>query len=439
MPSQPPRGEPSRTILIKNGRVIDPASQLDDRRDILIEDGKIAGLGKKIEIPKLREEAEVFDATGLVVAPGFIDLHVHLREPGQESAETIDTGTRAAAAGGFTAVAAMPNTSPVNDNPLITRYILRQAEVAGHARVYPVGAATKESAGEQLAEIESMREAGIVALSDDGMPIWNSRILRRVMEYARALDLPVIDHAEDPQLAAGGVMNEGDTAIRLGLRGIPAVAESVAVARDLEVAALTGARLHIAHLSTRAALELVRRGKQEGIRVTCEVTPHHFTLTEEAVAEYNTNAKMNPPLRTAEDVAVLLSGLADGTVDAIASDHAPHTATEKQQDFDSAPFGILGLETALALALGRLYHTGKISLLRLVELFSTNPARILGVPGGTLKLGARADITILDPEKKWTYRAETGTSKSRNSPFDGWSFRGAPVAILVAGHFAFRP
>lgn len=429
-------------LLIKNGRVVDPAARLDDRRDLLIEGGKITALDKKIDKPG----AEVFDATGLVVAPGFIDAHVHLREPGQESAETIDSGTRAAAAGGFTAVACMPNTSPVNDNPLITRYILRQAEVADRVRVYPVGAATQSSAGVELADIESMREAGIVALSDDGRPLWNARILRRVMEYALALDLPVIDHAEDPHLSDGGVMNEGDTSLRLGLRGIPAVAETVAVARDLQLAALTGARLHIAHLSTRAALALVRRGQQEGaqtggrraVRVTCEVTPHHFTLTEEAVADYNTHAKMNPPLRTADDVAALIEGLADGTVAAIASDHAPHTATDKQVDFDSAPFGIIGLETSLALALDRLYHAGKISLLRLVELFSTGPAQVLGVPGGALTLGAPADITIFDLEKKWTYRAEAGASKSRNSPFDGWSFRGAPVATLVAGRFVFR-
>jgi dihydroorotase len=422
-------------LLIQNGRVVDPAAALDERRDLLIEDGRIAALDKKIE----KSGAEVFDATGLVVAPGFIDPHVHLREPGKEAAETIDSGTRAAAAGGFTAVACMPNTTPVNDNPLITRYILRQAEVANRVRVYPVGAATRGSAGEELAEIESMREAGIVALSDDGQPIWNARILRRVMEYARALGLGVVDHAEDPHLAAGGVMHEGDTALRLGLRGIPAVAESVAVARDLQVAALTGARLHIAHLSTAAALELVRRAKQDGVAVTCEVTPHHFTLTEEAVADYNTHAKMNPPLRTAADREALLAGLADGSVDAIASDHAPHTTTEKQVDFDSAPFGIIGLETALALALDRLYHTGRISLLRLVELFSTNPARILGVEGGRLRVGAPADLTLFDPERRWTYRAEAGASRSRNTPFDGWTFRGAPVATAVAGRFILRP
>jgi len=443
-------------LIIKNGRVVDPASQLDAQRDILIADGKIAAVDKKIEKPG----AEIFDASKLVVAPGFIDLHVHLREPGKESAETIASGTQAAAAGGFTAVACMPNTQPVNDNPLITRYILRQAEVANCVRVYPIGAATKDSAGEQLAEIESMRAAGIVAVSDDGQPIWNSRVLRRVMEYCLALDIPVIDHPEDPQLSAGGVMHEGEWSIHLGLRGIPGVAEDVAVGRDLQLAALTGARLHLAHLSTAAALALVRRAKQQGaqtghtarmsgetpvrldgrppVRVTCEVTPHHFTLTHAAVQTYDTRFKMKPPLRTEEDVAALLEGLADATVDAIASDHAPHTVTEKQVDFDSAPFGVIGLETAVALALTRLYHTGKVSLLRLVELFSTNPARILGVEGGTLKVGAAADITIFDPEKPWTYRAEAGASKSRNSPFDAWELRGAPLATLVAGRFVFK-
>ena len=422
-------------LIIKNGRVVDPANKLDAQRDILIEHGKIAAVDKKLE----KAGAEIFDATNLVVAPGFIDPHVHLREPGKESAETIATGTQAAAAGGFTAVACMPNTQPVNDNPLITRYILRQTEVANCVRVYPIGAATKDSAGEQLAEIQSMRDAGIVAVSDDGMPIWNARILRRVMEYCLALDIPVIDHAEDPQLSAGGVMHEGEWSIRLGLRGIPGVSEDVAVGRDLLLAALTGARLHVAHLSTAAALAMVRRGKQQGLRVTCEVTPHHFTLTHAVVQSYDTRFKMKPPLRTSDDVAALLEGFADGTIDAIASDHAPHTVTEKQVDFDSAPFGVIGLETALALALTRLYHTKRVSLLRLVELFSTNPARLLGVEGGALRIGAPADITIFDPEKQWTYQAEAGTSKSRNSPFDGWNLRGAPVATLVAGRFVFKP
>jgi len=423
-----------KPLLIKNGRVIDPASGLDDKRDLLIEDGRIAAIDKNIT----RADAEVFDASTLVVAPGFIDLHVHLREPGKEGSETIATGARAAAAGGFTAVACMPNTQPVNDSPLVTRYILGQAAQAGGARVYPVGAVTKGQAGEELAEIESMRAAGVVAVSDDGRPVWNSRILRRAMEYCAALGIPLIDHCEDPHLAAGGAMHEGEWSLRLGLRGIPALAEELPVLRNARLAALTGARVHIAHLSTRGALEIVRAGKKEAVRITCEVTPHHFTLTDEACRDYDTRAKMNPPLRTAEDVAALIEGLADGTVDAIATDHAPHSETEKQTDFEAAPFGIIGLETALGLALERLVHSGKISLKRLVELLSMNPARILGVEGGALKVGAPADITIFDPERKWTYRAEQGLSKSRNTPFDARSFRGGPVATLVSGAFTFR-
>ncbi len=423
-----------KPLLIKNGRVVDPASGLDDKRDLLIEAGRIAAVDKSIT----HADAEVFDASNLIVAPGLIDLHVHLREPGKESAETIATGTRAAAAGGFTAVTCMPNTQPVNDSPLVTRYILGQAAKAGSVRVYPVGAVTKGSAGEELAEIESMRAAGIVAVSDDGRPVANSRLLRRALEYCAALDIPLIDHCEDPHLAAGGVMHEGEWSVRLGLRGIPALAEELPVLRNVMVAALTRARVHIAHLSTRGALEVVRRAKKEGVRVTCEVTPHHFTLTDEACRDYDTRAKMNPPLRTAEDVAALLEGLADGTVDAIATDHAPHGETEKQTDFESAPFGIIGLETALGLALERLYHTGKISLLRLVELLSANPARILGVEGGQLKVGAPADITIFDLEKKWTYRVADGASKSRNSPFDGHAMRGAPIATIVSGSIIFR-
>lgn len=422
-----------KPLLIKNGRVVDPVLKLDDNRDLLIEGGRIAALDKSIT----RADAEVFDASNLIVAPGFIDLHVHLREPGKESAETIATGSRAAAAGGFTAVACMPNTQPVNDSALVTRFLLGQAANAS-VRVYPVGAVTKGSAGEELAEIESMRTAGIVAVSDDGRPVANNRLLRRALEYCAALDIPLIDHCEDPHLAAGGVMHEGEWSVRLGLRGIPALAEELPVMRNVRIAALTQARIHIAHLSTRGALEIVHRAKKEGVRVTCEVTPHHFTLTDEACRDYDTRAKMNPPLRTAEDVAALIDGLADGTVDAIASDHAPHGQTEKQTDFESAPFGIIGLETGLGLALERLYHSGKVSLLRLVELLSTNPARILGIEGGQLKVGAPADITIFDLEKKWTYRAADGVSKSRNSPFDGRAFRGGPVATIVAGSFVYR-
>ncbi len=423
-----------KPLLIKNGRVVDPASGLDDKRDLLIEGGRIAALDRSIS----RADAEVFDAANLIVAPGFIDMHVHLREPGKEGAETIATGARAAAAGGFTAVACMPNTQPVNDSPLVTRYILGQAAQAGGARVYPVGAVTKGQAGEELAEIESMRAAGVVAVTDDGRPVWNSRILRRAMEYCAALGIPLIDHCEDPHLAAGGSMHEGEWSLRLGLRGIPALAEELPLLRNARLAVLTGARIHIAHLSTRGALEIVRTAKKEGVRITCEVTPHHFTLTDEACRDYDTRAKMNPPLRSAEDVAALIEGLADGTVDAIATDHAPHSETEKQTDFEAAPFGIIGLETALGLALEQLVHSGKISLTRLVELLSTNPARILGVEGGALKIGAPADVTLFDLERKWTYRAEQGLSKSRNTPFDGRSFRGGPVATLVAGTFTFR-
>ena len=423
-----------KPLLLKNGRVVDPASGLDDRRDLLVEDGQIAALDKKIEKP----EAEVFDATDLVIAPGFIDLHTHLREPGHEGAETIASGARAAAAGGFTAVCAMPNTQPVNDSALVTRYILGRAALAQGARVYPIGAVTKNSQGEELAELESMRAAGIVAVSDDGQPVWNSRVLRRALEYCAALGLLLIDHCEDRQLAAGGVMHEGPWSVRLGLRGIPALAEELPVARNVRLAALTGARVHIAHLSIGSSLEVVRRAKEQGLAVTCEVTPHHFTLTDEACRDYDPRFKMNPPLRSADDVAALIAGLADGTVDAIATDHAPHSDTKKQTDFESAPFGVVGLETALGVALEKLYHPGKISLPRLVELLSANPARIVGAPGGKLSVGAPADITVFSLEKKWTYRAAEGWSKSHNSPFEGWSFRGGPVATIVGGNIVFR-
>lgn len=423
-----------KPLLIQNGRAIDPASGLDDRRAVLVEDGRIAGIDKKIE----RGDAEVFDASGLVVAPGFIDMHVHLREPGKEGAEAIASGARAAAAGGFTAVACMPNTQPVNDTAMVTRFILRQAEQAGAARVYPIGAVTKASAGEELAELESLRAAGVVAVSDDGQPVANTRLLRRALEYCVALEMALIDHCEEPTLSAGGVMHEGAWSVRLGLRGIPALAEELPVARNARLAEELGARVHVAHLSTARALEVVRRAKAQGVPITCEVTPHHFALTDEACRDFDTRAKMNPPLRTAEDVAALVEGLADGTVDAIASDHAPHKESEKQTDFDSAPFGVIGLETALGLALEKLYHTGKVSLPRLVELFSTNPARTLGVEGGRLQVGAPADLTLFDPEHPWTYRTAEGCSKSRNSPFDGWSFRGCAVATLVGGQVIFR-
>jgi len=423
-----------RPLLIKNGRVIDPAAGLDAQRDLLVQDGRIAAVEPGLD----HAEAELLDASNLIVAPGFVDMHVHLREPGKEGAETIASGAGAAAAGGFTAVACMPNTQPVNDSPMVTRFILRQAEQAGPVRVYPIGAVTKGSAGEELAELESMRAAGIVAISDDGRPVVNTRLLRRALEYCGALGMPFIDHCEEPTLAADGAMHEGEWSLRLGLGGIPALAEELPVVRNARLAAELGVPIHIAHLSTRSALGVVRRAKSRGIPITCEVTPHHLSLTDEACRNYDTRTKMNPPLRAAEDVAALVEGLADGTVDAIASDHAPHKESEKQTNFDAAPFGIIGLETALPLALDRLYRPGKVSLSRLVELFSTAPAQILGVEGGALRVGAPADLTLFDPERAWTYRAAEGVSKSRNSPFDGCAFRGCAVATIVGGAIAFR-
>lgn len=421
-------------LLIKGGRVIDPASKLDDVRDILIADGKIAAMDKKIE----KAGAEIFDASGRIVAPGFIDLHVHLREPGGEKAETIATGTRAAAAGGFTAVCAMPNTNPVNDNAAVTASILSRARETGAVTVYPIGAASAGSEGEELASFAAMQRAGIVAVSDDGRPIANAGLMRGVMEYCRTLGLPVIDHCEEPSLLGDGVMHEGAQSARLGLRGIPAACEEIPVARNCILAQEVGAHVHIAHLSTQGALETVRLAKKRGVPVTCEVTPHHFTLVDEDIREYQTSFKMNPPLRSCEDRDALIEGLADGTVDAIATDHAPHHPVTKEVEFDLAPFGAIGLETALALALDRLVHTGKLSLTRLVELFSTNPAKILGLERGKIAVGRTADLTIFDSNYEWTYRVEQSESKSRNSPFDGWKFRGAPIATMVAGNIVYR-
>jgi dihydroorotase len=372
----------------------------------------------------------------MIVAPGFIDLHCHLREPGQELSETIETGTRAAARGGFTAVCTMPNTQPINDNASVTRGIVERAAAAGAVRVWPIGAASVGSKGEALAEIAAMKDAGIVAVSDDGKPVATARLMRQVMDYCRALDLPVIDHCEDPSLFAGGVMREGPRSIRLGLKGIPAQSESICVGRDVEVAMLTGARLHIAHMSTRASLEYVRAAKKQGLPVTCEVTPHHFTLIDEDV-RYDSHYKMNPPLASREDRAALIEGLADGSVDAIATDHAPHHPSSKDVEFDRAPFGITGFETALALGLSELLHPGKISLKRLVELFTTGPARVLGIER-KIAADEPADLTIFSPDVAWTFRAADSPSKSRNTPFDGRSFRGAPTATVVAGRIVYR-
>jgi len=363
-------------------------------------------------------------------------MHVHLREPGQESSESIETGTRAAARGGFTAVCCMPNTKPVNDNASVTRFIVDRAKQTGSVRVWPIGAASLGSKGENLAEIAAMKQAGIVAVSDDGRPIATAKLARQVMDYCRSLDLTVIEHAEDVSLAHGAVMREGVTSTRLGLRGMPAAAESVCVARDVQLAELTGARLHIAHLSARASLELVHRAKQRGLTVSCEVTPHHFTLIDEDV-QYDSRFKMNPPLAAREDRDALLAGLADGTVDAIATDHAPHEPALKDVEFDRAPFGILGFETALALALEQLVQSGKITLMRMVELFTTGPARVLGMER-KIAAGEAADLTIFSAEHEWTYNVKDSASKSRNSPFDGRSFKGAPMATVVAGKVVWK-
>jgi len=419
-------------LLIKNGRVLDPSSGTDASLDILLDGSRISKVGANLSASNV----EVFDAAGMIVAPGFIDLHCHLREPGQELSETIETGTRAAARGGFTAVCTMPNTQPINDNASVTRGIVERAAAAGDVRVWPIGAASVGSKGEALAEIAAMKDAGIVAVSDDGKPVATARLMRQVMDYCRALDLPVIDHCEDPSLFAGGVMREGPRSIRLGLKGIPAQSESICVGRDVEVAMLTGARLHIAHMSTRASLEYVRAAKKQGLPVTCEVTPHHFTLIDEDV-RYDSHYKMNPPLASREDRAALIDGLADGSVDAIATDHAPHHPSSKDVEFDRAPFGITGFETALALGLSELVHPGKISLKRLVELFTTGPARVLGIER-KIAADEPADLTIFSPDVPWTFRAADSPSKSRNTPFDGRSFRGAPMATVVAGRIVYR-
>ena len=417
-------------LLIKNGRVIDPASKTDASLDVLLDGEKIKEAAPTGKIGA-GAGTEVFDAKGLIVAPGFIDLHAHLREPGQESSETIETGTRAAARGGFTVVCCMPNTKPVNDNASVTRFILDRAKAAGSVRVWPIGAASLGSKGEAISEIAGMREAGIVGVSDDGKPIATAKLARQVMDYCRSLDLPVIEHAEDVSLAAGAVMREGVSSTRLGLRGMPAAAEAVCVARDVQLAELTGVRLHIAHLSAKASLEQVRWAKSRGLRVTCEVTPHHFTLIDEDVT-YDSRFKMNPPLAAREDRSALLEGLADGSVDVIATDHAPHEPALKDVEFDRAPFGILGFETALALALEQLMHSGKLSLMRIVELFSTGPARVLGIER-KIAAGQPADLTIFSTERAWTYNVEESPSKSRNSPFNGRKFKGGPVATIVAG------
>src|ERR1700722_5966718 len=425
-------GRNDRMLLIKNGRVLDPATKTDAALDVLLDGERISKMGANLSAP----DAEIFDANGLIVVPGLIDLHCHLREPGQEMSETIETGTRSAARGGFTAVCCMPNTQPVNDNASITRGIVDRAAAANGVRVWPIGAASIGSKGEALAEIAAMKDAGIVAVSDEGKPIATARLVRQVMDYCSTLNLPVIEHCEDPSLFAGGVMRDGPRSIRLGLKGIPAQSESICAGRDVEIAALTGARLHIAHMSTTGALEYVRVAKKNGLKVTCEVTPHHFTLIDEDV-RYDTNYKMNPPLASRQDCDALIAGLVDGTVDAIATDHAPHHPASKDVEFDRAPFGITGFETALALGLAELVHSGKMKLTRLVELFTIGPARVPGMDRKNAA-GQVDDITIFSTDQPWTYHVADSPSKSRNSPFDGRTFRGGPAATIVSGRIIWR-
>ena len=416
-------------LLVKNGRVVDPAQKIDTVTDVVIRGGKVRSIGAAniSDIP-------VFDAAGLIVAPGFFDMHVHLREPGTEEAETIESGGCAAVAGGFTAVAAMPNTQPPNDNPSITRHIVSEARRSSPARVFPIGAITKEQKGETLAEIGEVFEAGISGISDDGKPVMDARLFRRALEYARLFDMPVIQHCEDLHLSTAGVMHEGMYSTRLGLKGIPAAAEEIMVSRDLILAEMTSGKYHAAHLSTRRAVEMVRQAKARGLRVSAEVTPHHFTLTDAAVADYDTNAKMNPPLRSAGDVAALVEGIQDGTIDAIASDHAPHHINLKMLEFDLAPFGITGLETAVGLALTKL----QVPIARLIELFSTNPQKIMKVTAWGLFQGSDADLTILDLNRTWTFDVNRSRSRSRNSPFHGWKLKGKAVATIVGGKVVYQ-
>jgi len=423
-------------LLIANGYIIDPAQEVNTGgRSLLIEDGRVVGLIERGE--PIPEQAHVIDATGLIVAPGFIDLHTHLREPGQEYKETIATGASAAVAGGWSSICAMPNTDPVNDNPAVTRFIIDQGHAAKLANVFPIGAVTKGSQGKELAEMGEMKNAGIVAVSDDGRSVPTAAMMRRALEYARGFDLTVVDHCQDQTLSAGGVMHEGRWSLILGLRGMPAAAEDVDVVRDCVLANLTKAKVHIAHVSTRGALEAVRRAKNEGLNVTCEVTPHHWTLTDEAVAEYDTNTKMSPPLRSREHVDAVLEAIKDGTIDAIATDHAPHHLDEKALEFDQAPFGITGLETAVGLAFS-LVHGGVIDLERVVQMCSTNPARIFGLTDrGSLKKDAHADVTLLDPNFEWVFDVNRSKSKSRNTPFHGRSMHGAAVATIVGGRVVY--
>jgi len=421
------------SLLIQHGRIIDPASGLDVVGDVLIENGKIARIGGSGG-----SADETLDATGKIVAPGFIDMHVHLREPGFEQAETIETGSRAAVAGGFTTICCMPNTLPVNDSPTVTNFIVERARQLAACHVFPIGAITKGSQGEELAPIGSMKAAGIVAISDDGRPVMNARVTRRAMEFARSFDLPLIQHCEDLNLSAGGDMHEGPYSTRLGLRGIPSAAEDVMVARDILLAELTGVRYHVAHLSTRNAVAMVAFAKKRGLAVTAEATPHHFAITDAELVNYDSNYRMKPPLRSECDVTAVIDGIVNGAIDAIATDHAPHPAGQKMQELERCPFGITGLETAIGLSLEALFHTGKISLARLISLFTTGPDGVLKLGRGRLTEGGIADVTVFDLEGHWVYSSAQSLSKSKNSPFDGRKFRGGPFATVVSGRIVWR-
>ncbi len=421
-------------LLLKGGRIVDPARGVDETADLLIDDGIIAGHGTDLDA----DGAEVIDAAGLIVAPGFIDMHVHLREPGQEYKEDVQSGTAAAAAGGFTGVACMPNTSPVNDHRSVTELIVERADEYGAVPVYPIGCVSVGQQGEALAEIGELVEGGCVAVSDDGYPVATAELMRRALEYTRMFDIPVIEHCEDLSLTKKAAMHEGSVSAALGFKGHPAAAEDIIVARDLVLAELTGGRLHCAHISSAGALRLIRDAKARGINVTCEVTPHHFLLTDEAVRGFDTNTKMSPPLRSQADVAAVIEALADGTVDAIAPDHAPHHADDKKLEFDLAPFGIVGLETAVPLACDRLLHAGHISLQRLIELLAVNPAKILRLDAGDLSDGAVGNVTVLDLARNATVDAAGFASKARNTPFDGWELEGWPLYTIVAGEVVWR-
>ena len=424
-------------ILIAGGRVIDPANRRDAVLNLLIEDGRIADVATPGAYPAPAAE-RVLDARGKVVCPGFVDLHVHLREPGREDMETIATGTRAAARGGFTSVCCMANTNPVNDNQSVTDFIVDRARRDGAVNVFPIGAVTKGMKGEELAEIGELVGAGCIAISDDGMPVMNAEIMRRALEYATLFTIPVIQHAEDVHLTGKGVMHEGRVSTELGFKGIPAASEAVIVARDLLLAELAGGRYHVAHVSTAEAVQMVREAKAKGLQVTCEAAPHHFALSDEAVMSFDTNAKMSPPLRSARHVDAVKAGLRDGTIDAIATDHAPHTIQDKEVEFDYAANGVIGLETAFGLTVTTLVEGELLTLPQAIARLTSEPARIFGLPKGTLSVGADADVTIVDPTREWTYDVRQSASKSRNSPFHGWKLRGQVLATIVGGKIVWE-